>query len=509
MIIMIKNQLMCTKIPALLLMLSVLFSACTGTGKTPTQDSSSANAGARSISADHQATRLGDLKLESGYPSEEAVNRLYEERDFQRACQVHTWGLPMVGFHALHLAQRDQIGVKDGDVALFFNLEDKKGMLTPNITTLYAFSFWDLSKRGALVVEAPAGLIAGGVLDLWQQPITDIGQTGPDKGTGGKYLILPPGSPEVKAPGYRVFKSPTAQVWFGTRGLDPDPKKAEETLRQHKIYAWADRAKPAPTNYVPVAGKPWTSAHPTDASYFKLVAEALDNEPVQIRDRVIYGMLVSLGIEKGKPFNPDARMVKIFNDAAMVGELTARANAYDKRFRGAKVWEGKNWEYANMVELNQEDTNYTQIDQRASWFYEAIGNSTGMQGRILGFGQAYLETAKDKEGHWLEGAKNYKIHIPANVPAKQFWSITLYDNVTRYPLITDQGSADISSRKDIDKNADGSVDVYFGPSKPAGSNRNYIKTISGRGWFPYFRFYGPSEKYFDKTWSLEDIVELK
>jgi hypothetical protein len=202
-------------------------------------------------------------------------------------------------------------------------------------------------------------------------------------------------------------------------------------------------------------------------------------------------------------------MTKIFNDAAMVGELTARVNAYDKRFKGAKVWEGKKWEYANMVELNQEDSNYTQIDQRASWFYEAIGNSTGMQGRILGFGQAYLETSKDKDDHWLEGAKNYKIHIPADVPALQFWSITLYDNVTRYPVVTDQGSADISSRKDIDKNADGSVDVYFGPSKPSGSNRNYIKTISGRGWFPYFRFYGPSEKYFDKTWALEDIVEIK
>jgi hypothetical protein len=491
------------------LVVTIIFTACTGGGNASSKDSTAASTSNTPGSAGKQATRLGDLTLESGYPSEEATNRLYDERDFQRACQVHTWALPMVGFHALHLAQRDQIGVKDGDISLFFNLEDKKGMLTPNITTLYAFSFWDLSKGGALVVDAPAGLIAGGVLDLWQQPITDIGQTGPDKGAGGKYLILPPGSPDVKAPGYRVFKSPTVQVWFGMRGLDPDPRKAEETLRQHKIYAWADRAKPAPTNYVPVAGKPWTSAHPTDMSYFKLVAEALDAEPVQPRDRVIYGMLVSLGIEKGKSFNPDARMTKIFNEAAMVGELTARVNAYDKRFKGAKVWEGRNWEYANMVELNQEDSNYTQIDQRASWFYEAIGNSTGMQGRILGFGQAYLETSKDKDNHWLEGAKNYKIHIPADVPARQFWSITLYDNVTRYPVVTDQGSADISSRKDIDKNADGSVDVYFGPSKPNGSNRNYIKTISGRGWFPYFRFYGPGEKYFDKTWSLEDIVEIR
>jgi hypothetical protein len=455
------------------------------------------------------STRIGELGMESGYPSAAAIEKLYDERDFQRACQVHNWALPMVGFHALHLAQRDQIGVKDGDVAIFLDLADKKGMLTPNITTLYAFTFWDLAQKGPLVIEAPAGLIAGGVLDLWQQPITDIGQTGPDKGAGGKYLILPPGSKDMAAPGFRVFKSPTAQVWFGTRGLDPDPAKAQATVRSHKIYGWNDRAKAGATNYVLVSGKEWTSAHPTDVRYFKLIAEALMNEPVQTRDRVTQAMLASLGIEKGKPFNPDERMTKILNDAAMVGELTARANAYEKKFKGAKVWEGRKWEYANLVELNQEDSNYTQVDERASWFYEAIGNSTGMQGRVLGFGQAYLETSKDKAGNWLVGSKSYRIHIPADVPARQFWSITLYDNVTRYPLVTDQGSADISSRKDIDKNADGSVDVYFGPTKPAGSNRNYIKTLPGKGWFPYFRFYAPSEAYFDKSWQLNDIEEIK
>ena len=462
-----------------------------------------------SLSSDKVSSRIGELALESGYPSASAIEKLYDERDFQRACQIHTWALPMVGFHGLHMAQQNQIGVKNGDVAMYFNLKDKEGMLTPNITTLYAFSFWDLQKQGPLVVEAPAGLIAGGVLDLWQQPITDIGQTGPDKGAGGKYLILPPGYAGIKAPGFRVFSSPTNQVWFGTRGLDPDPQKAEVTVRMHKIYGWKDRTNPPATSYFPVDGKKWNSAQPTNVDYFKMVSEALEAEPVQTRDRIMLAMLASLGIEKGKPFNPDARMTKIFNEAAMVGELTARAIAYEKRFKNATVWEGKKWEYANKVELNQEDSNYTQLDERASWFYEAIGNSAGMQGRILGFGQVYLETSKDKAGHWLEGAKSYRIHVPANVPARQFWSITLYDNVTRGPVITDQGSADISSRKDIDVNADGSVDVYFGPTKPAGSNKNYIKTLPGRGWFPYFRFYGPGEAYFDKTWQLEDFEEIK
>ena len=461
------------------------------------------------VSNESTDSRLGKLELESGYPSKESIEKLHDEMDFQRACQIHLWAIPMTGFHALHLAQRDQLGVKDGEVAMFFDLKDKEGMLTPNITTLYSFSFWNLSTQGPLVVEVPAGDTAGGILDLWQQPVTDTGQTGPDKGEGGKYLILPPGSNATTASGYRVFVSPTAQLWFATRGLDADIKAAEATVRNHKLYSWDDRVKDNVTNYFPVDGKKWTSAQPTDITYFKMVADALAPEPVQTRDRIMYAMMQSLGMESGKPFNPDERMTKIMNEAAGVGELMARANAYEKRFKDATVYAGKHWEYANKVELNQEDSNYTQLDERASWFYEAIGNSAGMQGRILGFGQVYLETSKDKAGNWLVGSKSYKFHVPANAPAKLFWSVTLYDNVTRGPLITDQGSADISSRKDIEKNTDGSVDIYFGPTKPAGSNNNYIKTIPGRGWFPYFRFYSPTEAYFDKSWQLEDMEEIK
>lgn len=496
----IKNK---TVVKTLLLILVIITFGCDQKEKEATSTSNN-----DSQSDNIVFSRLGDLKLESGYPSNEAIEKLYDERDFQRACQIHTWALPMIGFHALHVAQRDQLGVKDGDVALFFTLEDKAGMLTPNVTTFYEFSFWNLETQGPLVVDVPEGLTAGGVLDLWQRPITDIGQTGPDKGAGGKYLFLAPGSKMVDAPGYRVFISPTVQIWFATRALDPDPVKAEEILRKFKLYSWNDRNKPNTTNFVPVNGRKWSSSHPTDINYFKMVTEAIQPEPVQPRDRVIYGMMASLGIEKGKPFQPDERLTKILNEAAMVGELTARANAYSKKLPGSRVYEGKKWEYAVMVNLDQEDPNYTQIDQRASWFYEAIGNSEGMQGKLLGFGQVYLETSKDKTGNWLEGAKSYRLRVPANPPVTQFWSITLYDNITRGLLMTDQGTADVSSRQDIEVNADGSVDIYFGPTKPKGANNNYIKTLPGRGWFPYFRLYGPTEAYFDKTWQLEDIEEI-
>ena len=302
-------------------------------------------------------TRLGKLELIDGYPTEATAKKLYDDIDFQRACQAYIWALPAVGFEGLHLAHLNTFGAKDGDIVLYRDLKDKAGMLTSNITTIYTMSFWDIDKQGPLVAEVPPGLTAGGVLDIWQRPVTDIGQTGPDKGQGGKYLVLGPNSEDIKVEGYFVKRSPTNQLWFATRGLSPDAK---------------------------AAGRRCANTSSTRGTSVRI-----------------------------------------------------------------RVWPGKHWEYANLVELNREAKGYGQLDERGSWFYEAIGNSAEMQGRILGFGQAYLETSKDKDGDWLAGDNNYRLHVPPNVPIKQFWSITLYDNVTRGPAITDQGASDLSSRKPI------------------------------------------------------------
>ena len=450
-------------------------------------------------------------QFENGYPSRETAEKLYDEMDYQRATQAYLWALPAVGYKALYDAQSKTFGAANGDVVFYRDLKDKAGMLTPNITTLYAFSFWDLAKQGPMVVDVPAGLTAGGVMDIWQQPITDMGQTGPDKGSGGKYLILPPGSEPMTAAGYYVVQSPSNQVWFGTRGLDPDKAVAEATVRKHRIYSWNQRDKAPETKYLEVAGKDWQSAQPNTLEYWRLLAELYANEPVAPRDRMMFGMLKALGISPGQAFKPDARQARILTEAAKTGDLMARTIAYEKRFEGATVYPGKQWEYAVKFDLNQEDPEQTrvQFDERASWFYEAIGMSAGMQGRIVGFGQVYLETSKDKDGNWLDGGKTYKMRVEPNPPVRQFWSITLYDNLTRGPLITDQGAADLSSRKpDLVTNADGSVDVYFGPERPDGAT-NWIKTTAGKGWFPYFRFYAATEPYFDKSWQLNDIERVK
>src|SRR5262245_6910705 len=202
-------------------------------------------------------TRIGKLELEAGYPSKETAEKLFDEMDFQRATQAYIWALPAVGFQGLHRAHLDTFGAKDGEVVLYQDLKDKAGMLTPNLTTLYLMSFFNLAEQGPMVVEVPAGATAGGFLDVWQRPISDTGQTGPDRGGGGKYLIVPPGSDIQQMKGYIVARSPTNQVWFAARSLNPDHQVAEEVARKHKVYAWKDRDNPPETKFIPVSGKEW------------------------------------------------------------------------------------------------------------------------------------------------------------------------------------------------------------------------------------------------------------
>jgi hypothetical protein len=192
-------------------------------------------AAATAAHAEMVDTRMGALEVVNGFPTPEAAQKLFDKSDFQRATQAYLWALPAVGFHGLHLAHLNTFGAKDGEVVLYVTLEDKAGMLTPNLTTIYAMSFWNLEEQGPLVIVVPPGASAGGVLDVWQRPITDVGQTGPDKGQGGKYLILPPDGPDVRSDEFVVRRPPTNQVWFATRGLGADPVAAEQVVRKYQL----------------------------------------------------------------------------------------------------------------------------------------------------------------------------------------------------------------------------------------------------------------------------------
>jgi hypothetical protein len=249
---------------------------------------------------------------------------------------------------------------------------------------------------------------------------------------------------------------------------------------------------------------------PRGFAYWEKLYRWVNEEPVQERDRIMMAMLRSLGIEKGKPFQPDARMKKLLTEATLVGEAMGKVNDYEKRDMPlAHYADGSEWEFALCLDPSQETANYTQLDERAAWFYEATGTSNGMVSKTPSVGSVYLVSYKDHDGNWLDGANTYRLHVPPNPPVTQFWSITLYDVSSRALIQNNTEITDRSSRQDLTKNADGSVDLYLGPEAPVGFEKNWIPTLAGKAWFPYFRLYGPTEAHFDRTWILPNIEKVK
>jgi len=455
-------------------------------------------------------TRIGELKFEMGYPSDATIKKLYSELDFQRAVQAYLWALPLVEMAEWQKAQKDIFKAGTNDFVTYLTFTEKLGILTANATTPYLMAFPNLKETGPMVFEIPAGPTAGGLLDFWERPFSDLGQTGPDKGQGAKYLILGPGHPEMNPDGYIVIRSPHWNVFLGHRVLHPDSETAAKLTKAHKLYPYAEKENPKPTRHISSKGINWEAFQPRGLAYFERMASILEVEPVEPRDYMIMAMLRPLGIMPGVKFNPTTEQKAIFEEAAIVGEAMARANSYEKRFEGARIWEGKYWERSLfLTDTDQDLDTHTQLDERASWFYEAIGVTDGMMGKIVGAGQVYLEAQKDSDGEWLDGGRNYVLRIPANAPVKQFWSVTVYDNDDR--CLIDTGELpDKSSRMDLEFNKDGSVDIYFGPKLPDGApENNWVKTVPGEGWFTYFRFYAPTQPYFDGTWQLPDIVKMK
>jgi len=454
-------------------------------------------------------TRIGSLTFESGYPSQETVTKLYDEMDFQRACQAYLWGIPAVGMAEWRLAHRDIMKAKNGEMLSYLTFQEKLGILTPNYTTPYIISLIDLQESGPIVVQIPPGLMAGMILDAWQRVLADLGVVGPDKGKGGKYLILPPGYKKVAPRGYYVVQSEGRTVLAGVRLLGADKDKAiRELIPGIKTYTWSPRGTGKPMGVRAAGDVKWSQMPPRGMAYWESLNKVVQSEPVMERDRLILAQLRFLGIEKGKPFKPDARQKKILEDAVVVGEAMAKANTEDKRVE-PPFWPGTHWKHALVVSVNQRMPGYDQLDERAAWFYEAVAVSKGMLTQTPGVGQRYIAAYRDRDGAWLNGGNTYKLHIPPNPPAKQFWSVTYYDEDTRQMAATAQGRPDISSRKpDLVRNSDGSVDVYFGPTAPAGKEANWVQTNPGKGWFSYFRFYGPTQAFFDKSWALPDFEKM-
>jgi hypothetical protein len=344
--------------------------------------------------------------------------------------------------------------------------------------------------------------VQGGISDGWQITI-------PGSETPGTYLVLAPGqnAPDDVS-GYTVRHSPTFNILFGARLTDEDPRSAKQTLAQLKLYPYAQRDNPPPMDILDAGTRAWSGVPPRGMAYWERLDEVFQREPVEPRDIFFHAMLRPLGLEKGKPFKPDARQAKILTDAALIGEAMAKANTVDRRFPGGRYRADAHWDFALPLDADNPTDFWNHLDERASWFYEAVGAGPAMAPKRPGPSSAYLGAYKDKAGEWLDGGRSYRLRVPPNPPIKLFWSVTVYDADTRALILNDEKIADRSSRMDLRRNDDGAIDIYCGPKAPAGFEKNWIPTVPGRNWFAYFRFYRPTEAYFDRSWPLPDFEPL-
>ena len=457
-------------------------------------------------------TRLGTLRFEGGYPDAATVEKLYDNLDFQRGVDVFLNSLQGTSMVAFRRGFREA-GAVDGTFGVFNTLMDSKSLfLTANSDTVYAFTWIDLSKGPVVIESAPNTL--GIVDDFWFRYVADLGNAGPDKGKGGKYLFLPPGYKGDVPQGYFVFKSRTFNNWFGTRGflVNGDPGPAVENFHKSmRTYPLSEAGKAHPAKFVNWSGKAFNTIGGNDYTFYEDVNTLIQEEPADSEDPELLGQLRAIGIEKGKPFAPDERMKKILTDAVAVGNATARAISYRPRDPQTYYYPGKAWAtpFVGNSYLFLHD-GARLLDARVLFFYNGTGITPAMAIEMVGVGSQYALAFVDADKNYLEGGKSYKLNIPANPPAKNFWSVMVYDTQTRSMLQTDQQFPSKGSHTaGIQQNADGSFDLYFGPTAPAGKESNWIQTVPGRGWFPILRLYGPLEPWFKKTWQPGEIELVK
>ena len=319
-------------------------------------------------------TRIGTLEFThdfaNGYPTDATVEKLYDERDFQRACQAYLWSLPAVSFTAWQRGITKELGARNGQIVAILSYEARRGILTANATTPYYLGFADLS-AGPLVMEMPPRGVQGGISDAWQNAI-------PGTEAPGTYLVLAPGQ---KAPddvaGYTVRQSPTFNIFLGVRLTDADPERAKQALAQLQMYPYAQRDNPPKMEILDAGTKAWSGLPPRGMEYWERLDDVIQREPIEPRDIFFHAMLRPLGLEKGKPFKPDARQTKILTDAALVGEAMAKANSADRRFAGGKYRPDAHWDFALQLDADDPDAFWNLLDERASWFYEAVGAGRG------------------------------------------------------------------------------------------------------------------------------------
>ena len=443
---------------------------------------------------------------------EELTRRTVE----RRAIEAINWGMPAVNEDLMLQAMIVSAKGKTNQIAYWSRLPDWKiQTLTPNPDVIYLKPFFNTKDAGPMVLEIPSadgGSITGTIMDAWQAALEDVGPAGVDQGKGGKYLILPPDYKGKAPAGYIVLPSMTYQGYALLRsilqsGSEADVAKAVGYAKRIKLYPLSQAGNPPATMFVDAIDVVYDATIPYDVRFFESLDRVVQIEPWLTRDKVMIDLLKSLGIEKGKSFNPDAKTRETLNAAAREAQawLDVRYEAGYPQF-----YDGRQWAFPASSELSQTMATFYEKPDAYSVDARGLADSLAYSTlKHLGAGQFYLMAAKDKDGQALEGGKTYTLHVPAKAPVSQYWSATLYDRAT-HALIRDVSRPSRSSQSPgLQTNADGSVDLYFAPGAPAGRDANWVPTRAGGRFEVLFRLYGPDKTFFDKAWQLPDIEEAK
>ena len=439
---------------------------------------------------------------------------IHDRMMHSRAVDAVVWAMPLLnfkGFRDGHAAA----GVGPNDVAYFSQIQNWKFQTaTPNNTTPYVNFYWNIAD-GPVVVEIPASAdgvgIFGTIMDSWQRPIDDVGAAGRDGGRGAKYVLTPSGYDGPLLPGAYVYEQGTNYGFAILRAIIPDASeeniaRAAEFAQRIKVYPLSEADDPPAMNYVDTFDVLLEMTPVLDGGVYAEIHKIIQEEVVLERDLSMMGMLAQLGIKKGMPFEPTAEMQAIFDKAAPEA-LQYMIEQYHRVLNPMK-YEGKKWSVllppgAIETELTYEFPSYYDYHARGSVYYAVISS-------VKNYGTAtfYLDLAETPDGEWLDGGSNYKLTVPPNVPVRDFWAVTAYDLETAsYIRDVEKGSID-SSTRGLAVNADGSVDIYFGPTAPSGMEANWLPTDPDRRFFLLFRFYGPEPGVFDGSFVLNDIEKL-
>ncbi len=462
-------------------------------------------------------TSIGTLKFLDGAPYPETAEKVYDYLDTMRGVDVFLKGMPGASLQALIKGGHSLGAVECHQVLIFDKLMDSKSLfLTGNTSTMYVVPALDLKRDGATVFEAPPRML-GAFNDAWFRYVEDIGPAGPDKGKGGKYLVLPPDYEGEVPTGYFVVRPRTYDVWAFMRasiakGLEAAEKNVKDNLR---IYPLSKKGDPPKMEYFSGSGKSFNTIHANDYTFYEHLNEIVQKEPLDMLDPETRGLLASIGMEKGKPFKPDQRMKKILTDAVAIANATARSIVWyprtDGTMKGIRIYPdtdsawimgflGKN------VFFNGEDGKTMNSDARVMFHYPYTAVTPAMALTRAGAGSDYAIAYVDSKKQPFDGSNTYRLRIPPNPPVKDFWALTMYDNQTRSQLQTSQRFPTVGSQtKGIKQNSDGSYDIYFAPKPPKGYENNWLETVPGKGWFVALRMYGPLQAWIDKTWRPSEI----